>query len=875
MTASAAEQEALLDLFDELLALDTSARAHRLAKLDSSQAALLRAMLVADTRPDKQLPEVPFASLAQRWDGLELGQQLGSFELVRLVGHGGMGQVYLGQRIGEVQQRAAVKIQLPLVASDETLRRFRLERQMLAGLEHPAIARLIECGEDARGRPFYAMEWVDGVAIDRYCDDAKLDLKARLRLFTQLCEGVDYAHRHLVVHRDIKASNIMVTHDGQPKLLDFGIAKSLDAPTGMMDSTATHARFFSPNHAAPEQVRGASISVGCDVYALGILLYQLLSGLRPYELEGLSPKEVEAQICEHTPPAPSVRLAALAQADATAAERLAQQRGGARSAALIQALRGDLDRIVLHALRKRPEERYAGAAELRADVQRFLDGEAVQARGMGRWYRAGKFIGRHRLATALTLSFFVALSALSVVLWIQAASLRSQRDAMVRQLRRTEIEQTRAEQVTAFIEQTFAQADPNFALGEKLTVSDVLNTGARTLDYAQFDDPELRHRMQITLAGVMQSLGRYKEAAALLADIDPRLAAAQQLASMSLRAQSLAFDGDIDNAMQLSTAAMTLLSGNESIGRFDQANTWLARGRVLRVADDKGAGLSAADRAIALFDPVVASEYLAYGQALRLRARLLLSLGQTAAARAQFEALFASQQKRLPAHHPAMLDTLTFLSSLYTNAGELDKAQATLTRQIESARIVFGEEALQLAFALNGRGALHTELGHLQEGRADYAQSLRIMRLRLSPEHPNVPLVLRNMGELELLIGDPNQALAHYREAVALAADSTAPDAGNRAISRLGLGSALSDAGRLDEALPEIEAGLAGLSAVKGMTYALAIAEKALWLARKGRIEESGKLWAEAEPILDRELAPSNRSRQRLERSLGLLGSNE
>ncbi len=874
MTGSVAEQDALLALFDELLTLTAQAREQRLLNVDNATAQLLRAMLAVDTAPEKKLPEVPFASIAQSWEGLEPGQRLGSFELLRLVGRGGMGQVYLGRRVGEVQQQAAIKVQLPLVATDETLRRFRLERQILAGLEHPAIARLIECGEDAQGRPYYAMEWIDGVTIDQYCAEHKLDLKSRLRLFAQLCEGVDYAHRHLVVHRDIKSSNVMVTRDGQPKLLDFGIAKALDAHTAAMDSTATHARFFSPNHAAPEQVRGQAISIGCDVYALGVLLYELLSGVRPYALDGLSPREIEEQICELTPPLPSAQLSALQLGDSAAAERLAMQRGGTRTSTLINTLRGDLDRIVLHALRKRPQERYASAAELRADIQRFLRGEAVLARGMGRGYRVRKFIGRHRLATTLASGFVSALSVFAVLLWLQAGALRQERDEVARQLHRAEIERARAEQVTAFIEQTFAQADPSQALGEKLTVSDVLDIGARTLDFAQFDDPQLRHRMQLTLARVMQSLGRDAEAAALAAQVDAQLPALQRLASLRLHAESVSYQGDDAKAIALSERALTLLSSTLDVPKPDQGRTWLMRGRVLRGANDKEGALAAAERAIALLDPSVEDQFVDHAQAQRLRARVLMTLDQIGPARTQLQALLDSQQRKLQKHHPAMLDTLRLLAYAYTTMGELDKAESLLAQQIDSSEKVFGADSLQRAFALNGRAILRTEQRNLQGARADYGETLRILRGRLNPDHAMLALVVANSGELELLLGEPKRAERHYREAVAIALRSVDRDGENTAYLRLGLGSALSDLGKLDQAEPEIAAGLRGLSAIKGLTYALAVGEKALWLARKGRAAESRTLWREALPILARETQPHSPARQRLERSLRALGSS-
>jgi eukaryotic-like serine/threonine-protein kinase len=871
LTASAAEQDALLDLFDELLALNEPERAQRLALLDADTAAMLRAMLAADARAGIALPEVPFASLAGSWEGLEPGQVLGSFELLRLVGRGGMGQVYLGRRLGDVQQLAAIKVQLPLVATDETLRRFRLERQMLAGLEHPAIARLIECGEDAQGRPYYAMEWIDGVSIDRYCDDNRLDIKARLQLFVQLCDGVDYAHRHLVVHRDIKTSNIMVTTEGQPKLLDFGIAKALDTPTAAMESTATQARFFSPHHAAPEQVRGGAITIGCDVYALGVLLYQLLSGLRPYELEGLSPREVEERICEWAPPAASERLTALQRSDRNAADGLAQQRGNARSGALIQALRGDLDRIVLHALRKRPEERYASTAELRADIQRYLAGEAVLARGMGRGYRMRKFVGRHRVATFLAAGFVIALSVFTLLLWFQAGALRKQRDEVARQLHRVEVEKARAEQVTSFIEQTFAQADPNNALGEKLTVSEVLETGARTLDFAQFDDPVLRHRMQMALARVMQSLGRDGDAARLMERIDPGLPAAQRAEAMSVRAQSLAFSGAIDEALRLDSEVLKLIEGRTDIPKADLGAIWLARGRVLRAGEQMVLARAAAEQALQLID--ADSHFVHYAQALRLRARVLLQLNESQTARSQLHELLKLQQARLPQHHPALLDTLGLLSNELVFAGEFGAASALIEQRLESAEKVFGSDSLQLAFALNGRALLRTDQGDFDGAGADYDDCLDILRLRLSPNHSILSLVVLNSGELELLRGAAVRAEARYREALAMTSDK---DRGvtNTGFLRLGLGGALSDQGKFEPAQREIEAALNATPAMQGLLFALATAEKAVWLKRQGRNDEAQRLWHQAQPILDRETSAKYGPRLRLERAMRPLASS-
>ena len=409
-------------------------------------------------------------------------------------------------------------------------------------------------------------------------------------------------------------------------------------------------------------------------------------------------------------------------------------------------------------------------------------------------------------------------------------------------------------------------------MGEKLTIDDVIDTGARTLNYAQFDDPELRHQIQLSLARVMQSLGRDAEAASLVADIDPQLSATRRLASLSLQSESVAFSGDTAEAMRLSDEAARLLANDAGIPPAEAGHAWFARGRVLRVAGERSAALAAAERALALLDPSVDSEFVHYSEAMRLRARVLLGLGKSAPAQAQLRELLQLQQQRLPRYHPAKLDTYRLLSFELTVTGKLDEADALLAEYVASAEKVFGADSLQLAFALNGRAILRTEQGDRARASADYDTTLAILRKRLGEDSATVGLTMANAAEMELLLGDAGAAEARYREAVAIAVRNDDSHGENVAYLRLGLGSALSDLGKLDAALPEIDAGLSGLSAVKGLTYALAAGEKALWLARTGQTQQSAALWQEAQPILARETPPSNRARQRLERSLRSFG---
>lgn len=317
-----------------------------------------------------------------------IGDRLGPWRLVRELGHGGMGTVYLAERDdGEFAQRVAIKT-VRGIADPELIRRFRDERRILAALEHPHIARLVDGGATPHGLPYVAMEYVDGRPIDEFCDAHRLGLRQRLVLFRQVCAAVHFAHQRLIVHRDIKASNILVTGDGAPKLLDFGIAKILDAERG---SGTTVFRMITPESASPEQIRGGPVTTATDVYALGVLLYRLLTKQSPYRITSRSDTALIEAVCEQTPVAPS---------------------------ALDPAIDADLDHIVLKALRKEPERRYGGADQLSDDLERYLTGRAVLATPDHRLYRARKFVMRHRVAVGAAAAFALAVAGgVGTTLW--------------------------------------------------------------------------------------------------------------------------------------------------------------------------------------------------------------------------------------------------------------------------------------------------------------------------------------------------------------------------------------------------------------------------------------------------------------------------
>jgi serine/threonine protein kinase len=318
------------------------------------------------------------------------GARIGAYKIVREIGRGGMGAVYLAVRAdSEYQKRVAIKLVKRGMDTDFILRRFRNERQILASLDHPNIARLLDGGTTADGLPYFVMEYIEGQPLYRYCDGEKLTIHERLRLFTNICNAVAYAHQNLVVHRDIKPSNILICSDGTPKLLDFGIAKLLnpELTPDTITPTATAMRLMTPEYASPEQVRGEPATPASDIYSLGILLYELLTGHRPYHFSNRAPHEIARVICEEEPEHPSrvvtrsediLPLDLAAGGEATTLEFLCKMRGGTLES-VRRELTGDLDNITLKALRKEPGRRYTSVERLRDDIVRHLEGRPVSA----------------------------------------------------------------------------------------------------------------------------------------------------------------------------------------------------------------------------------------------------------------------------------------------------------------------------------------------------------------------------------------------------------------------------------------------------------------------------------------------------------------
>ncbi len=427
------------------------------------------------------------------------GDRIGPYRLIDVLGRGGMSTVYRAVRADEeYSKEVAVKVLRSGFLGDDTLERFRQERQILADLEHPNIARLLDGGTREDGTPFVVMELVDGLPIDEYARRHDLGLSDRIAVFRKVCAAVQYAHQRLVVHRDLKPSNILVQPDGTPKLLDFGIAKLLDSEAPAM--TVTARTWMTPEYASPEQVRAERVSTASDVYSLGAVLYELLTGRRPYDFSTRNAAEIERIVCETVPAQPSQAVA----------EDGGPEDAGTTPSVPSRRLRGDLDNIVLMALRKEPERRYGSAGELADDLERFENGLPVRSRPDTLGYRSRKFIRRHRWSVATATLLALLVSAFGLLMFIQAQRLAKERDV-------ANLERDKARRVAGFMNELLTSWDDAGVVAGDLTARQLVDRGAEKLAAGELEDqPGVRAALLATVGEVYVFHSEYTRAKELV-----------------------------------------------------------------------------------------------------------------------------------------------------------------------------------------------------------------------------------------------------------------------------------------------------------------------------------------------------------------------
>src|SRR5438309_871687 len=417
---------------------------------------------------------------------LTAGERLGDYKIISLIGEGGMGEVYLAEDT-KLGRKVAIKLLKLRLGTANFVRHFHQEERILAGLTHPNIAQLYGGDVTKNGLPYFVMEYVEGARLDDYSRTKQLSISERLSLFRKVCSAVSYAHHRLVIHRDLKPSNIRVTVEGEPKLLDFGIAKLLDPATSEIEQTMTFAAVMTPDYASPEQVRGETMTTASDVYSLGVVLYELLTGQKPYKIDSRTPVNVARAITEQEPTKPST---AVAKRDGSSKIQIPSSK----------ILRGDLDNIVLKALRKEPERRYASVGQFSEDIRRYLEGRPVIARKDTLGYRTSKFIGRNKIAVAAAV-----LIVLSLVGGIVTTTW---------QARATRLEKARTERVNVFLGQMLEYSNPLLKFsrnkGNETTMTQVLDEAAKRLESEEFSNqPEVKAELERIIAQSYRYQGRY------------------------------------------------------------------------------------------------------------------------------------------------------------------------------------------------------------------------------------------------------------------------------------------------------------------------------------------------------------------------------
>jgi serine/threonine-protein kinase len=749
----------LQEAFHGAVGLDDPERAAFLDELCAGDPELRREAeaLIASSRDAPDLvDEVQRAASAAFSAEPSLGARLGPYRIVREVGEGGMGRVFLALRDDDqFQRRVAVKV-AHAAQAPELLSRFRSERQILAGLDHPNVARLLDGGTTEQGVPYLVLEYVEGESIDRYCDSRQMPLAERLRLFCTVCAAVQYAHQNLVVHRDLKPANILVAPDGTPKLLDFGIAKLLK-PELLAQSpaltTALH-RPMTPEYASPEQVRGEGLTTASDVYSLGVVLYELLTGCRPLNLQGQSPGEIERMVNEVDPEPPSAAaLRGPERGDGRTAEERARARGTSPDK-LRRMLQGDLDTIALMVLRKSPARRYSSAEQIAEDIRRHLQGLPVRARQDTIFYRTGKFVRRHRYSLGTAAAFF----GLAVAFGLNRAQLAR---AVVEERDQARQEAETARHVASFLQDVFRLADPE-EHGGAVSAREILDRAVERLGEEGHDRPEVRAALLDTMGDVYRHLGLYFRAEPLL---EEALAARQ--ASLGER--------------HLDTAR-TLLHLGEL--RDEQARSVEAE-QLLR-------------RAVAVRESLLGPEHPDVAEALSSLGLALERTGKRAEAEAVLRRALSLREAAL-SDGPEVADALYRLADVLEDKGQLPEAEALMHRALEISRRRPGER-LDTARYLGRLGDILRRQGELEAAEQPLREALAMRRKLLGPDHPAIALSLRDLANLHRDRGQVQAAESLYRESVDTCLRAAGEDHLGLAAVRADLGELLVEKGRLDEA---------------------------------------------------------------------------
>lgn len=820
-------------IFSEALNLKGDERLRYIKKACDGDRELMNelfSLMEAHERPgilDRSIEDIKLSAISVAKSDRMKGRRIGNYRIVDELGHGGMGSVYLAERAdGEFEKKAALKLLHSPFASESQIERFKSERQILASLNHDNIARLLDGGVTEHGQPYYVMEFVEGQPIDQYCNHHKLNVSERLELFGEVCRAVQYAHSKLVVHRDLKPSNIMITNDGRVKLLDFGIAKFLEnKPTFRSNKSLTRPGLLplTPTYASPEQIRGEMISTASDIYQLGILLYQLLSGSLPYRVEGKSPAELEKTICETEPHRLYKQL--IQHSGSSNNEKICFDRSTTPKK-LYRDLSGDVEKIVMKALRKEPDRRYESVRQFEEDISRYLSGKPVRAHPDSKFYRVKKFLRRNKVEVAAVLLISILLTGyLVTITWHSHQTKKA--------LERAESEAEKSAQVVDFMIGMFEAGDPLANPGDEITARQLIERGLEEANRLN-NQPELQANMFHVIGKVYTSLGRYEDAA----DILEKAVDIQKNHSGTYTAETARYLNDygyalsrmdkFDEALTHHTDAVEIMKtlygevhpevanailkkgawmpvvGMESAYELRRnaldirreiygenhlltADAYMQVGKVQRSRAEPGEAIELFERAIEIRidqlgndHPDVAESMIFLGDVYRLYDI------DTDKAETLYRQALRIQENAQSIRHSSRLHGLTSLARLLSEKGKHPEAIKLYHENLEIRRDIYGEKHPSIAEGNGHLAAGYSRMGEFEKAETLYRNSLEMWIDLMGPKHNAVRGALIGLGDLMTEINRYDEAKEYYKRALAIHRENFGEDSGSMILGAIG-----------------------------------------------------------------------------------------
>lgn len=800
------------------------------------------------------------------------GELLGSFRILRELGQGGMAVVYLAERAdGQVSQRVALKVLRFGLKGSQAQFHFAQERQILASLEHQSIARLIDAGITVTGLPYLVMEYVEGVPIDRYCDEQRLCIDARLKLFLQVADAVRYAHRHLIVHRDLKPSNIVITREGTVKLLDFGIAKLL-APSRFEHAappTRDGLRLMTPEYASPEQVRGEQITTATDIYQLGLLLYVLLTGREPYPVRGCTPMDAFRVICESEPVPPSTAIESTAADDEARArliEGISVTRGTSPNR-LRRSLRTDLDAILLKALRKEPTQRYTSIEWFIDDIHRHQAGLTVSAYN-GVWaYRAAKFMRRHAAVLAVATIAVLAVASLTTWYTVQLANERN----------RAQLEAASATQVAEFLASVFRGSQSRVANGGT-TARELLDRGAERIETELAGQPAIKARLLNVIGDVYVQYDLMDQAQPLLeralqqnTELFGRNSkeAADSVAALATIARNR---DELQKARDLYEEALRIREQTLGPQHVAVADTLSALSSTFARLGDAPSAMHASERAIDIYKQRVGPDDERILSATNILAAAAIDSGDLRRARNEWEQLLPRIERNLGTNHRNYAAALGNLGYVRIELGEYDGVEQQLMRSIEIYEHLYGPDHGSINNRRVVLGLLYQYTGRLRESLAMFQHAIDSQRRVTGPESRLESHALLAMAETLRSQGNFDQALQKQQATLDLRRKLIGPAHDDYAQAVQAYGETQLELGNIAAAAPALSEALAIYRRSRvDNHYEIAVAQigNALLLMRTGKAGEAEREIREAIAIYQKTYSAGHRTLSAAQSALG------